>query len=392
MSTQSQASAAVSLERIATDKFTASLDALSVDELVRLADLATLSEDHARALSAYLVARARKLVAPAGTDISLPEAPGPGARARRPASQIPKQIAGQLKTWWQRSATQVSARRTLGRKGGGIQVAIDKTPPAAAAVWNAKRLGVLQSVWGEGFLEPGGAPFAKKFTGLAKVNSSQTVLDLTAGLGGTAAHTTKREKLWMEALEPDRELAGKAREFVNSWALGKRLKMGTQDFENLQLPTRRYDLVYSRERFFTFENKKDILRHVANSLKADGSLLLLDFLAPTPDEHADELKDWARSEPARPFAWTPQFYRQALEHFGFTVNFNQDITSEYVDLINKGWLKAIKLIDSGDLDPETAGYLSQNGEMWLTRAKLMDTGVIRVHKIHAILANASDPE
>jgi|GEM_PF-437153 len=375
MSVTSSADAAYSLGHITANQFEGTLDALSVDELDRLARLSSLTEEQARVLSAHLLARAESLCP---------------TRNRRADGGELHPLAQRLVAWWHGYA---GSPAKTDSNGFIVEVAdMGSEPAEPAEPWSKQQIRAIQMTWGEGFMEPGGRAFGKRLLGLAKVTSNHSVLDLTTGLGGTAANAAKDDGLWIDALEPDPDLAERAREFVNSWGLSDRVKVNHADFDNLELPARHYDVAFSRERLFAIKNKKQVLQRVADSLKRDGALLLVDFTI--ADEHAnhEDLNEWMSTEPRRPFPWSSEFYRQALEHLGFEVRYNQDISEDYTDLINQSWLKSVRKINDGEVDPQIEKYLMEDGEIWLARAKAMKAGVLSTRKIHAVLRNAPDPE
>lgn len=287
------------------------------------------------------------------------------------------ELKDRLSSWWH--GTDDDA------KDSGKQQTIIKSVKALPGLneWTPERFRVVQEIWGEGYLEPGGPPFARKLLSAAKIDSKQTVLDMSLKLGGTASLIAKDASLYMEAWEPKPEFAKKARSLINSLGLVKRILMEPNDCSKVEFPENKYDLIYSREQFFKIEDKKSLIEKIGRSLKPKGQFLFTDLMVCDPDNNAEEIATWASAERQTPYPWTEDLYKAVFKEFGFSIWASNDFSQEYLEFINAGWHKIMVKIEDGDFDRRFVDYLMQEGEIWLARARAIESGILQVKRMQA---------
>ena len=249
--------------------------------------------------------------------------------------------------------------------------------------WTPERFQVVQKIWGEGYMEPGGAAFARKLLSPAKIDSKKTVLDLSAKLGGTAMLLAKDEGLYMEAWESHPSLAKKAMNYINTMGLGQRIPLEVIDYDKAELKINKYDLVYSRERFFSIEDKKSLLEKIGPSIKPKGFFLFTDLMVSNPDGYAKEIAAWSAAERHGVYPWTEELYKAVLKNNGYGIWASHDFSKEYLEHIHTGWNKIVRDIEGGDFDRKFIDYLMQEGEIWLARARAIENGTLQVKRIQA---------
>jgi len=255
-------------------------------------------------------------------------------------------------------------------------------------LWNPARISVIQSVWGEGFTEPGGAKFSKKLLGWLALNSRQSVLDLTAGLGGTARSMASAQNLWMGALEPIPELAAEGRRLSIVAGLGRQVPIAAADLETHDFAKGRYDAIYSRERLFAVRKKAKVLSSCAEALKANGQILITDYVRNQDTGGAELAACWGRHEKILPSAWTMKAYVDCLTELKLNVLTAQDISEDMIDHIKTAWRRVPDLIARGTLSHRQVGYLVKEGEIWMDRLRAMESGKLIVARIHAQKTNS----
>jgi len=250
-------------------------------------------------------------------------------------------------------------------------------------LWSAARISAIQSVWGEGFIEPGGAKFGKKLLGWLGLNSRQSVLDLSAGLGGTARSFALEQNLWMGALETVPELATEGRRQSIAAGLGRQVPIVLADLETHELAKSRYDAIYSRERLFTVRKKAKLLSNCAESLKFNGQILITDYMRNQDTGGAELAACWGRHEKELPSAWTIKAYVDCLNELNLNVLTAQNITEDMIGHIKSAWRRVPDLIAAGSFSHRQIGYLVKEGEIWMDRLQAMEKGQLIVARIHA---------
>jgi len=289
-------------------------------------------------------------------------------------------LKSRLTAWWHGNDTEVTTKKF--RKTDNRVIEIPESLDALR--WSPDSILMVQKLWGEGFAEPGGPGFAKKILSPIKFDSSNTILDLSAGLGGTACILAKEHKLWLDAYEPNATLATAGSEFSSRHGMSKKVPIKHMDFETLDLPKKKYDLIYSRESLYMVTNKKNIIKQIAKSLKHKGQILITDYVLGEKNNPAS-VKKWVNSEPEKPHPWTLELYQTALDHYGISVWSISDLSKEYLEQIHAGWLETVDKVAKGDFDRNSVNMLMREGEIWLNRARAIETGDLTIQRIHGVI-------
>ena len=255
----------------------------------------------------------------------------------------------------------------------------DDEPP-----WSPARIRAIEAVWGTGFLLPGGGRFARKLLAVLAVSSKKSVLDLTADLGGTARALANQHNLWMDAFEPIERLATEGHRRSVIEGLAKRVPVTAINFDTFELPPRRYDAIYSRERLFTVSNKDRVLDQCVIGLKDRGQVLLTDFML--PERIISTRTDTSlRRTGETPHLWTMRQYRAAFEARGLLVRLANDLSSDYLQLMHDAWSKAPEAIRRERMSRRQVDLIMEEGGMWLARSRAMRDGKLVLGRIHAQL-------
>ena len=311
----------------------------------------------------------------------------PAAKTAAPAAKddgyIP--MRDRFKAWWTGEDVRLVHSPSPPAKGMSIVVEdeLDGEDEDGDNPWNPSRLSVIQAVWGEGFIEPGGAKFTKNLLGWLALNSRQTVLDLSAGLGGTARSVASAQSLWMDAVEPVPELATEGRRQSAIAGLERQVPMALADLETHEFAKGRYDAIYSRERLFAVRKKARLMAACAEALKVKGQILITDYLR-APDVGGAELAaSWGQHEKELPNAWTMKAYVECLSELDLNILTAQDISEDMIERINGAWRRVPKMIAENAFSHRQIGHLVREGEIWLDRLRAIESGQLRVGRIHA---------
>ena len=260
----------------------------------------------------------------------------------------------------------------------------DVVAPVDMTQWDGNRVKLVQQLWGESFLEPGGAARTRKLFAHVMPNSKQTVLDLTAGLGGTAFTLAQDQGLWMDAVESNTDLAAEALKAASMSGLAKQVPVSHVDLDALDVAKNKYHLAYTRERLFALTQKLEVLTAAAASLKDGGTLMITDLMVPSADSmDSDEYHDWADTEPLIPQPWSMALYAKSLQDCGLKIATRQDLSTEYLEDIHTGWARISRALEDGEFDLSLGRYLLAEAEVWTGRTRAMQNGVISYCRVIA---------
>jgi cyclopropane fatty-acyl-phospholipid synthase-like methyltransferase len=245
---------------------------------------------------------------------------------------------------------------------------------------------VAQDVYGEGFIEPGGAQFARKLLAPADADPSKTILDLSVGLGGTAIALAREHEVWLETLEPETRLVDTTRDLVRTNMLSRRISIKPVDYSKFELKSEKYDVIYSRDRLFTTAQKARIIGQAAAALKKTGKLLIIDYMVKSHDNDSEDYRNWIKTEPEKPLPWTETQYQEAIAGAGLKVRASQDFSPQYIEHIESGWQKMLRELESNTIDRAYVNSLIREGELWLARSRVLGAGVVTATRLFATRA------
>jgi len=261
---------------------------------------------------------------------------------------------------------------------------------ASAERWTQSRIDLVQKVWGDGLTGPGGMERILEMVKPLDLTPAMSVLDLGAGLGGAARIVADHFGTWVTGFEADRPLAEAGMEASTKAGLGKKAPVEGFDPENFEVKPKSYDSVFSKEFFFTVQNKERLLRQIELILKDQGQIMFTDFVLPEPDHSSPALDAWCAAEPGEPAPWAMETYVTALSAKKMDVRISEDITEETRTLISQAWATYMAGVNRSDLDNASVSAMVEEAELWARRVKLLESGDLKVYRVHAIKIQAAN--
>jgi SAM-dependent methyltransferase len=292
-----------------------------------------------------------------------------------------------FQAWWDGIEPEALVRRgqktRIKRTGRIIEVEARSDLPADSN-WAAARVRICDSVWGEGFVAPGGAHYALDKVLPFPPGRDTSVLDLSAGLGGRMAELARDAHVTVAGLEQDAEFVDHAQERAARADRTGVLPIDTFNPERLNLRGVKYHCIVARELFFTVADKTALLTTLRDGLRRNGTLSFADFvLAEFDQNEGPVMEQWHRTEPLTPRPWPIDAYRASLEELGLeTVHFEDD-SEHYRGLVIGAWRRFLDGLDSNRLDRAFVGALMPEAEMWLHRMRALESGQLRLIRVTA---------
>lgn len=317
------------------------------------------------------------------------------ARQEKPKLDGYIELIIRLKAWWEGVDAAIIRRKYEERAAKKQKAAPPPTdmsievddihPQFANDRWTDARLDVSELLWGEGYSLPGGRVFALKLVKSLALRPEHTFADLSSGLGGGTRDIARRYQLWLEGYEREPDLADYGNDISIEEEVDAQAPIKHYDPEKLGLQENRYDAIMIRELMFSVEDKRGLLTEIGRALKSDGNLLFTDFVLTDRKQETDLLAAWRTAEPFRARPWTMDEYRQNLADMKYVVRVFEDITDEYVALINQGWKQVLASVKKGNMSRELVDALMAEGQMWLARSRALQEGRLRLLRCHAII-------
>lgn len=180
-----------------------------------------------------------------------------------------------------------------------------------------RMIAMLEAVWGEGFLSPGGvAEVARVLEGHDLADKS--VLDIGCGAGGIDLALVRNHGAgYVTGIDVEDPVLARARALVDGAGLASRIGLVKVAPGRLPFPPGTFDVVFSKDSIVHIPDKTALMAEVARVLKPGGWFLASDWLIGTEAVSA-QMAEYIAAEGLDFGMATPARYRAAFKANGFT--------------------------------------------------------------------------
>ncbi len=252
-------------------------------------------------------------------------------------------------------------------------------------IWSAQRLNVVEKLWGEGYVTPGGAQQVRKLLPFLQLNSKKSLLLLGAGLGGINETVVEATGVWVTGLERDRELAEIGFESMKRAGLKRQAPVRYNSLESPELKPKSFDAAVSFEGLIAVKDKKALFAAVCEALRINGELMFTALALPDANAPNEEVMAWiaGEHESAQPHPWPVEAMVALLSSLDMEVRPTEDFTREYRHWVTSGFstmLSSLDLMQLREIGPELLSEL----ENWTRRIKAIESGGLKAVRYHAV--------
>lgn len=186
-----------------------------------------------------------------------------------------------------------------------------------------------ESVWGSGFVSPGGAEKARELIATLELTPDARVLDVCCGLGGSAFLMADEWRALVDGVDLSANMVNQAQRLCRARGLQDRVQISQADCLDLEA-VETYDAVYSRDAFLHISDKARLFAVLFRALKPGGHLLLTDY-ASAPPPWSEVFTEYVT---ARGYTLhTVEEYAALVEEAGFCQVRGQDLTPEFISTL-----------------------------------------------------------
>ena len=174
---------------------------------------------------------------------------------------------------------------------------------------------MLELIWGEGFLAPGGADLVRDTVGDFDI-SGKRLLDIGCGIGGGDIVLARDLGAEVVGIDLEAPLVERARRYVEAANLAERVSFKIVEAGPLDFPKESFDFVYSSGAFTQIEDKSGAFAEVHRVLRPGGAFMVYDWMR-GPDPYSDEMLAWFELEGLTYAMETLETHGRLLREAGF---------------------------------------------------------------------------
>jgi SAM-dependent methyltransferase len=247
---------------------------------------------------------------------------------------------------------------------------------------------VREWLWGPGFTMPGNVEYVLKLVKPFGLNPAMSMLDVAAGLGGTARLVAEAFGTYVTGLERDPELAQRGMEMSVAQGMAKHAPVSSLDPETFELRQGAFDCIFGRGATHDVMDKERFLRVLFLGLKPRGQLLLSEYVINPDAADRPELATWTAEQRYRPSLWTLRQYTDCLSSLGFEVRITEDTTASSRGHILMGWDQLLRNVDLRSLPRQHLVAIVDEAERSMHAVAALDCGALKTYRLYAIAGRA----
>lgn len=186
------------------------------------------------------------------------------------------------------------------------------------ALYHSRMISMLEAVWGEGFLSPGGPAEVARIVANQDLKG-RSILDIGCGAGGIdIALATTHGAGYVCGIDVEDPVLDRARALIAGAGLTDRIGCLKVAPGPLPFPPGTFDVVFSKDSIVHIPDKHALMTEVFRVLKPGGWFIASDWLIGHEGEPSPQMADYIRSEGLDFGMASPTRYRDAMEKAGFT--------------------------------------------------------------------------
>jgi phosphoethanolamine N-methyltransferase len=233
---------------------------------------------------------------------------------------------------------------------------------------------MLEAIWGEGFLSPGGADEVARIIGTDDL-TGRSVLDIGSGAGGIDIALVRNHGAgYVTGIDVEDPVLTHARGLIAAAGLTARIGLAKVAPGPLPFPPTTFDVVFSKDSIVHIPDKHALMAEVFRVLKPGGRFLASDWLIGHDDPPSPAMTAYIAAEGLDFGMASPRRYTDAMAAAGFVAVATTSRNAWYRDMARRE-LARLEGAD-GDAAARMVGrdFVDQNIAIWRRMIPVLDSG------------------
>ena len=248
--------------------------------------------------------------------------------------------------------------------------------------YDSTLIAMLELIWGEGFLSPGGPEAVGKIVSGLDLDG-KLVLDIGCGIGGVDIVLARDFGARVIGLEIEADLVRRARERVARAGLADSIDCRLSSPGPLPLADGEADIVFGKDSWIHVEDKKAFFAEVFRVLKPGGVLTAADWTR-SDQPYGTDMEYFFEMEGLTYHMATLAEYGDILRNQGFTSIVLADISAEYRAEAHREHDAMRGPLKQRMADLLGAGKQAHFVENWRAMTVVLDRGELRPARFRAV--------
>ncbi|WP_284164881.1 methyltransferase domain-containing protein [Frigidibacter sp. SD6-1] len=241
-------------------------------------------------------------------------------------------------------------------------------------LYHARMIGMLEAIWGEGFLSPGGRDEVARVLEGADI-AGLSVLDIGCGAGGIDLALVQRHGAgYVTGIDVEDSVLARARSLVAAAGLEDRIGCVKVAPGPLPFPPGTFDVVFSKDSIVHIPDKHALMSEVFRVLKPGGWFMASDWLIGREGPPSAAMAAYIAAEGLDFGMASPARYRDAMADAGFA---EVSVTSR------NDWYRQVARTElarlQGEVGAEAArvvgqDFVDENIGIWSRMIPVLDSG------------------
>ncbi|MEJ8570155.1 methyltransferase domain-containing protein [Microbaculum marinum] len=253
-------------------------------------------------------------------------------------------------------------------------------------------LALLQLIWGEGFLSPGGpAEVGLILDGLDL--AGRRVLDIGCGVGGIDRLIAQDHSVAeVVGIDVEAPLVDEARRATAGSAVAGKVRFELVEPGPLPFADASFDAVFSKDSILHVPDKQALARDIFRLLRPGGVFAASDWMTGREGPPTPQMQRYLDAEGLGFVMATQAHYRTELEAAGFVDISFFDRNAWYRDLAREEEAALAGPLRETILARTDEAFLDQQLDVWRTMRIVLDSGELRPTHIRAVKPPTDVPE